>query len=110
MMKKVEITQHGEWQIATAIRGMGGFVVWGKKGKIVSKCPIDEPGDVYCKFHFGTKREDARNSLVQDLGLPPVEPVALSSRLKRAIVIGLGVVLIGAWVSGLIYLIEQALN
>lgn len=65
-MKNVEITRHGDYQVATAEGSGGGFTAWAKKGVIVTDCPIKEPGeDVW--FNFGRTREAALDNLVAEL-------------------------------------------
>lgn len=66
-MKDVEVTTHGDFQIATA-RGKTGYTAWAKMGKIQTDCPIKEPGN-YIWFNFGNSREEARKAILDELGL-----------------------------------------
>jgi hypothetical protein len=67
-MHSREITQHGDWQVATAIGRGGKIVSWAKMGIIQGTSPIDEPGE-YVWFEFGNTREEAREKLLDELGL-----------------------------------------
>jgi hypothetical protein len=71
-MKDVEVTKHGDFQIATG-RGEHGFTAWGKMGTIQTDCPIKEPG-AHVWFNFGLTREEAESRLIDELGLrrPPL--------------------------------------
>lgn len=68
-MKDVEITTHGDFQVATA-RGPNGFTAWAKMGAIQTDCPIKEPG-THVWYNFGRTREEARHRILDELGLPP---------------------------------------
>lgn len=66
-MKDVEVTTHGDFQVATA-RGQSGFAAWAKMGKIQTDCPIKEPG-AHVWFNFGSTREEAQRRILDELGL-----------------------------------------
>lgn len=68
-MNDVEVTRHGEFEVATA-RGMDGFTSWAKMGRIQTDCPIKEPG-AHVWFNFGPTREIARDRILVELGLTP---------------------------------------
>ena len=74
-MVDIEITTHGNFQIATA-RSKSGFTAWGKIGKIQATSPIEEP-EAHVWFQFGETRDAARTKLLIELGLAPSN--ALSS-------------------------------
>ena len=63
-----EVTQHGDWQIATTESKVSGFMAWAKMGRIVADDPISEPG-AHVWFAFGPTRDAARISLLKELGL-----------------------------------------
>jgi hypothetical protein len=70
-MKDRVVTRHGDFEIATAISNTAGFIAWGKMGRIVGVNPIDEPGEyVWCQY--GRTRDEARDRLLDELGLPPM--------------------------------------
>jgi hypothetical protein len=64
-----EVSQHGDFQVATvpSVQG-GGFVAWAKAGEIVSDTPVTEPGDPIW-FEFGPTRNEATARLLRELGL-----------------------------------------
>lgn len=66
-MQKIEVTKHGDFQVATA-RGGEGFVSWAKMGTIVADCPVEEPGS-HVWFNFGSTREEARGRILKELNL-----------------------------------------
>lgn len=69
-MKKVEVTRHGDFEVATA-KGEGpGFTAWAKMGRIQTDCPIKEPG-TQVWFNFGSTREEAILKILVELGLTP---------------------------------------
>ena len=68
-MKDVEVTTHGDFQVATA-RGENGFTSWAKMGTIQTDCPIKEPG-AHVWFNFGRTREEARRRILDELSLLP---------------------------------------
>lgn len=68
-MKDVEVTTHGDFQVATAL-GPNGFTSWAKMGMIQTDCPIKEPG-AHVWFNFGSTREEARSRILDELGLSP---------------------------------------
>lgn len=80
-MKEVEVTQHRDFQVATA-RGKSGFISWAKMGKIQTDCPLKEPGaNVW--FNFGHTREEARHRILEELGLPSnAEPKGCTAQVK----------------------------
>ena len=67
VMKHVEVTTHGDFQIATG-RGESGFWAWGKMGLIQTDSPLKEPGS-HVWFNFGKTREEAKTRLLNELGL-----------------------------------------
>ncbi len=67
-MKDIEITKHREFEIATAKGEGSGFTVWAKKGKIITDCPIKEPGHPIF-FNFGETREEARQKMIMEIDL-----------------------------------------
>lgn len=67
-MRDRQVTQHGDFQIATAIGHSEEYVSWGKMGIISGIDPVTEPG-AYVWFQFGRTREEARNNLLSELGL-----------------------------------------
>lgn len=68
-MSDVEVTRHGDFEVAT-VRGKSGFTAWAKMGAIQTDCPIKEPG-AHVWFNFGRTREEARNRVLDELGLTP---------------------------------------
>lgn len=66
-MKNVEITTHGDFQVAT-VPGKNGFTSWAKMGKIKTDSPIKEPGN-HVWFNFGKTRRQAREAILFELGL-----------------------------------------
>lgn len=69
-MDDVEVTRHGDLEIATA-KGEGpGFTAWAKMGRIQSDCPIKEPG-AHVWFNFSTTREESIERILVELGLRP---------------------------------------
>ena len=68
-MVDIEITTHGNFQIATA-RSKSGFTAWGKIGKIQATSPIEEH-EAHVWFQFGETRDAARTKLLIELGLAP---------------------------------------
>jgi hypothetical protein len=71
-MKDVQITTHGDFQVATA-KGENHFTAWAKMGRIQTDCPIKEPGE-HVWFNFGATREEARERVLDELGLKPNNP------------------------------------
>jgi hypothetical protein len=47
----------------------GGFVAWGKWGRIVTDCPVREPGNVW--FDFGDTPEEAENKVRSEIEAAP---------------------------------------
>jgi hypothetical protein len=69
-MDEVEVTRHGDFEVATA-KGKGlGFTAWAKMGRIQTDCPIKEPG-AHVWFNFGATRKMARERILAELGLTP---------------------------------------
>lgn len=66
-MKCVEVTRHGDFQVATAYAS-GTFVSWAKMGRIQADNPVDEPGQ-HVWFNFGVTRVQARERILEELGL-----------------------------------------
>lgn len=66
-MDDVQVTQHGDFEVATA-RGASGFTSWAKMGRIQSDCPIKEPG-AHVWFNFGATRDEAHARILAELGL-----------------------------------------
>ena len=64
----IVISRHGDFQVATA-RTKKGFTAWAKMGPITSDSPLTEPG-AYVWFSLRETREEARDSLLDELGLP----------------------------------------
>lgn len=69
-MDAVEVTRHGDFEVATAKSKGFGFTAWGKMGRIQTDCPIKEPG-AHVWFNFGPTREKARENVLAELGLSP---------------------------------------
>ena len=68
-MNGIEVTRHGDFQIATAPSASGsGFYAWGKMGVIRGSNPVDEPGE-HVWFQLAETREAAKASLLAELGL-----------------------------------------
>ena len=67
-MSAVEVETCGDWQIATAPGELGGFMSWGKMGRITGTNPVNEPGE-HVWFNFGGTREQASRNLKVELGL-----------------------------------------
>ncbi|GAB2182665.1 hypothetical protein DLREEDagrD3_28880 [Denitratisoma sp. agr-D3] len=65
-MQDVEVTGHGDFEVATA-RGKFGFTAWAKKGKIQTDCPVKEPGE-HVWFNFGKTRSQAQDAILVEIG------------------------------------------
>jgi len=66
------VTRHGDFNLATMPnRHGGGFVAWAKVGEIVGMSPLDESGFVW--FEFGSTRDEARDRLLDEIGLKGFE-------------------------------------
>lgn len=63
-----EISQHGDFQVASAPCAQGGgFFAWAKRGEITGTNPITEPGDEVW-FEVGPSRDVAVARLLADIG------------------------------------------
>jgi hypothetical protein len=69
-MEAVEVTRHGDFEVATAKGRGAGFTAWAKMGRIQSDCPIKEPGE-HVWFNFGATRKEARERVLFELELRP---------------------------------------
>jgi len=67
MDNTIEITKHGDWEVATKKCKLG-YTSWAKRGKIQGTNAVNETGQ-HVWFNFGNTREEARKAITKELNI-----------------------------------------
>ena len=55
---------YGEWNIMSGNHPNGGWTAWAKKGALLKRDPLEEPGEVFFEFGFG--RQETIDLLIKN--------------------------------------------